>query len=128
MLLTDKLIFIQIYLPNIRKKWYTKGVKVLTECEKYIMALVEPNLEMTKELGDDEVMLKYIREAEELSYSEPIMREYDREYSWKDEGRTEGKIEAKREIAISLLKKNVDKNIISECTGLSLKDLEELSI
>ena len=42
--LNNKLIFIQIYIPNLRKKWYTKGIKSLSEREKFILALVEENI------------------------------------------------------------------------------------
>ena len=32
--LSNKLIFIQIFVPNRRKKWYTKGIESLSEKEK----------------------------------------------------------------------------------------------
>lgn len=38
--LSNKKIFIQIYIPNLRKKWYDEGVSKLTNAEKYILALV----------------------------------------------------------------------------------------
>ena len=78
-LLTGKLIFIQIYLPNIRKKCYTLGVEALSECEKYILALIEPDIAFTKKLEDDLIMSKYIEEAEELSNDHSLREIYDKE-------------------------------------------------
>ena len=44
----------------------------------------------------------------------------------KEIGVQEGQNIEKREIAINLLKNNVDINIISKATGLSIKEIEEL--
>ena len=51
--LSNKLIFVQIYVPNLRKKWYTKGMKSLSEEEKYILALVEMDLDKLNDLGGE---------------------------------------------------------------------------
>ena len=56
LVLSDKLVFIQIYVPNLRKKWYNEGEKSLSEREKYILALVDMDLDKLKGLGDEKVM------------------------------------------------------------------------
>ena len=56
LVLSDKLVFIQIYVPNLRKKWYNEGEKSLSEREKYILALVDMDLDKLKCLGDEKVM------------------------------------------------------------------------
>ena len=42
--LTNKIIIVQIYVPNLRKKWYTSGIESLNELERYILTLTEQNI------------------------------------------------------------------------------------
>ena len=90
LVLSDKIIFIQIYVPNLRKKWYTEGEKSLSEREKYILALVDMDLEKLKGLGDEKVMNEYLKEAEEVSFEGDFGEAYDKEWALKDEGKREG--------------------------------------
>ena len=52
-----KTIFIQTYVPSLRKKWYAEGEKSLSEREKYILALVDMDLEKLKGLGDEKLWI-----------------------------------------------------------------------
>ena len=79
LVLSDKLVFIQIYVPNLRKKWYNEGEKSLSEREKYILALVDMDLYKLKGLGDEKVMNEYLREAEEVSFEDGFGEAYDKE-------------------------------------------------
>ena len=134
LVLSDKLIFIQIYVPNLRKKWYTEGEKSLSEREKYILALVDMDLEKLKGLGDEEVMKAYIKEAETVSFEGNFGEAYDKEWALKDEGKREG-IElgkkegielSKKEIAKNMLKEKMKLSIITKVTGLTEKELTAL--
>jgi len=120
--LNNKLIFVQIYVPNLRKKWYNYGIESLKEEEKYLLALVEKDLSKLKELGDDIIMKEYIEEAEEVSYDEKVGESYDKEWALKDEGRRE----SREEIAISMIKRNMDITLISEITGFSEEEINKL--
>ena len=60
--LSDKLFFMQIHLSNLRKKGVMK-VKSLSEREKYILALVDMNLDKLKSFGNVKVMNEYLKEA-----------------------------------------------------------------
>jgi len=125
--LTNKITIIQIYVPNIRKKWYTKGIESLSEAEKYILGLVEPNIEASNELGKgNAIMEEYINEAVGASQEESLLEAYDKEWAWKDEGRREGVKETNREIALKMLEKELDINLISEITGLSVEEINTL--
>ena len=44
-LYTDSLLVVDIYLPNIKKKCYTKGIKALSEMERFLLAGVEQDIE-----------------------------------------------------------------------------------
>ena len=122
MVLSDKLVFIQIYVPNLRKKWYNEGEKSLSEREKYILALVDMDLDKLKGLGDEKVMNEYLREAEEVSFEEGFGEAYDKEWALKDEGKREEKIE----IAKNMLKDNVDINLIKKYTNLTEEEITAL--
>ena len=104
LVLSDKLVFIQIYVPNLRKKWYNEGEKSLSEREKYILALVDMDLYKLKGLGDEKVMNEYLREAEEVSFEDGFGEAYDKEWVLKDEDKTEGRIEGKRDRTIEIAK------------------------
>lgn len=120
--LSNKLIFVQIYVPNLRKKWYTKGIKSLSEEEKYILALVEMDLDKLNDLGGENIMDEYMKEAEEVSFEGGVGEAYDKEWALRDEG----KRESKKEIAKNLLKNKVDISIIASSTGLTEEEINSL--
>ena len=140
--LSNKLIFVQIYVPNLRKKWYTKGMKSLSEEEKYILALVEMDLDKLNDLGGENIMDEYVKEAEEVSFEGGVGEAYDKEWALRDqgyrdglsqgkaegkiEGFSQGKVESKKEIAKNLLKNKVDISIIASSTGLTEEEINSL--
>ena len=148
--LSNKLIFVQIYVPNLRKKWYTKGIKSLSEEEKYILALVEMDLDKLNDLGGENIMDEYVKEAEEVSFEGGVGEAYDKEWALRDqgyrdglsqgkaegfsqgkvegraEGKTEGINERNLEIAKNLLENKVDISIIASSTGLTEDEINSL--
>ena len=125
------------------EKWYTKGTESLTECEKYIIALVEEDMEKLKEFGDEDiVMSEYINEAEDVSFESSLGESYDKELALKEEakkdgikigieqgieqGIVQGSLSEKHKIAKSMLEKDMDINLISELTNLSKEEIEKL--
>ena len=144
--LSNKLIFVQIYVPNLRKKWYTKGMKSLSEEEKYILALVEMDLDKLNDLGGENIMDEYVKEAEKVSFEGGVGEAYDKEWALRDqgyrdglsqgkaEGFSQGKAEGKAEgindrnfeIAKNLLKNKVDISIIASSTGLTEEEINSL--
>ena len=122
LVLSDKLVFIQIYVPNLRKKWYNEGEESLSEREKYILALVDMDLDKLKGLGDEKVMNEYLKEAEEVSFEDGFGEAYDKEWALKDEGKREEKIE----IAKNMLNDNVDINLIKKYTNLTEEEITAL--
>ena len=144
--LSNKLIFVQIYVPNLRKKWYTKGMKSLSEEEKYILALVEMDLDKLNDLGGENIMAEYVKEAEEVSFEGGVGEAYDKEWALRDqgyrdglsqgkaegkiEGFSQGKVEGKNErnieIAKNMLAKNMEIELISEITSLTEDEINSL--
>lgn len=136
--LSNKLIFVQIYVPNLRKKWYTKGMKSLSEEEKYILALVEMDLDKLNDLGGENIMDEYVKEAEEVSFEGGVGEAYDKEWALRDqgyrdglsqgkaEGKAEGFSQGKVEIAKNMLAKNMEIELISEITSLTEDEINSL--
>ena len=128
--LNNKLIFVQIYVPNLMKKCYTKDIESLDEKEKYLYALVEQDISKLEKIGGDIVMEEYIKEAEEVSFESGLGESYDKEWALKDQayrdGKEEGTVNEKKAIAKSMLKDNIQTEQISKYTGLSKEEIETL--
>ena len=92
---SNKLIFVQIYIPNLIRKWYTKGIQELDESERYLLALVLRNIEDSKSVGKGiKIMEEYVEEAEEVILDEDLRESYDKELAlkelWLEEGLNKG--------------------------------------
>ena len=140
-------ISIQIYVPNLRKKCYTDNVDDLTELERFILILVERSIELSKKLGKgNKIMEKYINDAAMASGDEIFLEAYDKEWALKDLGRRDGYKEGldegislgieqgiekgiqknKIEIIKNMLDKNLDINLITKITGLSIEKIDKI--
>ena len=129
--LNDKLTIIQIYIPNLRKKCYTMGREKLSEEEKYLLGLVEEDKEFSKSIGGDlDIMIEYVNEAGEVTMGTNFGESYDKEWALQDQGRREGieegRITEKKELALKMCKENIDINVISRITGLTIEEIKKL--
>ena len=146
--LTEKITFINIYLPIIKKKYYNKSE--LTKLEKYMIILNEKKSKDLEEIiKEDLVMKEYRRDAEEVSKDYEGLGLYDKELEdeilmearmedskeiGKKEGLVEGIVKGKKEgkkegvlsVALNMLKKKVPITEISLYTGLSKKEIEKI--
>ena len=131
--LTDKLVFIQIYIPNLMRKWYTVGVQGLEEYERYILSLVLPNVEESLEVGKGiDVMEEYVKEAVEVSNDDDLLEAYDKEWAMKSLGiqlgRKEGLEEGRKEGIEKGIEKGMEKSSIKIAknlleSGMSLEEV-----
>lgn len=152
--LTDDFLIIEIYLPNIRKKWYNKKeigkYDELEELEKILLIYNEDIKELNSHLyKGDECMEKYLKDAFETSQDNEVIGLYDleelrkeqmivAEQSGYDKGIKEGVKEGVKQgieqgieqerlaIAESLLKRNISIDEIIEITNLSKEQIESL--
>ncbi len=126
--LTDKLIVIQIYIPNLIKKWYTSGVESLTEEERFLLVLVIPDINIALDIGKDfEIMEEYINEAIEVTNDEDFKDFFSKEWDIKYAAYDDGVLDKQEEIVKKMLEKNTDINFIMEITGLAKEEIENLS-
>ena len=130
---TNDIIIFQIFIPNIINKCYNKGK--LDKLESFIMALIEKDVDIAKKYAlGDEIVKDYIKEATTTSFDNGFGESYDHEYADReqsyndgyDEGIETGSRKSKIEIAKSLLKNNIDINIIINSTGITKEELNKL--
>ena len=134
-IINDKIIFINIYVPNLRKKMYNQGIENLSEEERYLLGLIEPDINLSKELGGEiDIMIEYVNEAGEVTMGTNFGESYDKEWALKDEGRREAIKEGREEgikegiksSAINLLKNGASLELISKSLGYSIDELERM--
>ena len=113
-------------------------MKSLSEEEKYILALVEMDLDKLNDLGGENIMDEYVKEAEEVSFEGGVGEAYDKEWALRDqgyrdglsqgkaEGKAEGFSQGKVEIAKNMLAKNMEIELISEITSLTEDEINSL--
>ncbi len=139
---TNKVHIFNIYLPNIRKKDYNN----LEDYEKLLLVFNENDDEVLNMLSkDDEIMKEYIKDSKGASEKEEIIGLYDkelnddmlkrmeinenREEAFNEgirKGVQEGISSNQRETAKKMLQRNLSFDLVSECTGLSVEELEKL--
>ena len=112
------------------------------------------DLDKLNDLGGENIMDEYVKEAEEVSFEGGVGEAYDKEWALRDqgyrdglsqgkaegkaegfsqgkaegkaEGISQGKIESKKEIAKNLIKNKVDMSIIASSTGLTEEEINAL--
>jgi len=131
---TEEFKKFHINLNNLSNSCYNK----LTEEERYIMLLATDDIANLKEIaGENDIMKKIVNDLIDLSNDSDIISAYEKEkierYAFEvalkekeAKGIKEGIEKNKMEVARNLLKENIDINIISKTTGLSLEEIKNL--
>ena len=131
---TEEFKKFHICLNNIDKECYNK----LTEEERYIMLLATDDIaKLNKIAGENDIMKKVVNDLIDLSNDSDVISAYEKEkiekYAFdvalkekEAKGKKEGKKERNIEIAKNMLLKGIDLNTISECTGLSIDEINNL--
>ena len=127
-IMSDMLLYCEVYIDNFKEKYYNKDVTFIEE-NKYIIMLGLDSEELTELSKGDEIVSKYKKELEKMEsiYLEPLMsEEHDYEMTLKaerEEGKIEGleqgKLNKQKEIAKQMLKDDADISLISKYTGLT---------
>ena len=130
----DKLTFIYLEMPKFNKK----VEELETRFEKWLFVLKNLHkLDRIPETLKEKIFLKLFETAEISKFTPKEYQEYEDSLKYyrdlknsldtaKEEGRIEGKIEGKIEVAKKMLKKGLDTFLISEVTGLTEKEINEL--
>ena len=138
---------VEIYhvnLKKINKMYYNKEKLTKLEKELAIMTLKDEN-ELKEVSKGDKELEKVAKKIVTLSREEELQGIYIKEEQdewirdrYKEEGlklgkeeglkqgKKEGALEKQKEIVLNMLNKGIDKDLIAEITGLSIKDIEKL--
>lgn len=136
-ILNEKIVVGEIFIPNLRKKWYTEGVESLNEFERYLLTLIEQDIDSSKELSKgDELMEEFVEEAVKASEDGYLGEAYDKEWALKEWGRQEGHEEGyaeghedgKREIVLKMLEEKLTLDIISRIANLSKEEIMKIKL
>ena len=136
---TDEFIKFHVNLKNLDNSCYNESVKYfkfftlnkISDLENLVEGdeILMDSLNELKNISRDSILMDDLerRELEEYCYKLAIM---DAKNEGKDEGKqagiNEGKQNEKIEIARKMLEKSSDINFISECTGLSIEEINNL--
>ena len=120
-----------IILNDKKSNTFNGKCKINFNRKKKLAKIEEENLsDITK---GDRIMEEYVKESIKASQDEEVIGLYDKELhleklrlSELKEAREKGIEQEKIEIAKSMLSKNIDISVISECTGLAKEEIEEL--
>lgn len=146
--LTDAIIIINIYIPNLLKKCYNLGIEGLDEMKKFIYALiVENNEKLDSLIKEMEIVKEYVSDASSITNNDDDLKfNYDRElaareelqYVFEEEGFEKGLerglkqgieqgIEQEKTAMIkSLFKNNVSIDIIAQSTDMSIEKIKQI--
>ena len=123
----------EIYLPNFKEICYHNVNSIDISLSLFSCKSYEEMREKTNNPEDIEV----IKELERLGMSSDFVFDYHHEndekltrISYRDDGIAEGKVQGRKEekieIAKNMLQKQIDIKTISECTNLSIEEIDKL--
>ena len=129
-------IIYDINMVKCKNLWYTKDEEF--DKYKYLMMLDLDEEKLEDLSKKDKVVSKYMETLEEVNKREYMSAEEDARKmknshldearaDWKVEGITQGKSERNIEIAKNMLEQKIEIDVISKCTGLTEKQIIELS-
>ena len=132
-LIVDNFTIYEFNLPIIKRKWYNKyKLLALLDADKEELnklcvgdKLMEKFKSEVNKLNDDEEFFKLMTDEEE---NEMLKNTYIH-YGYKDgikEGINTGISERNKEIALNMLKENMDIKLISKVTNLSIEEIKDL--
>ena len=137
-ILTDVLTIIRIDVPYFVKRCYNEDAEKLDSLTRFIGLIgIKERKVLDKIVKGDAIMEEIYEKAKEMSLDEKIIGAYNLEEHRRkvmlseikegyQEGIKDGKIEGIKSTIKNLLKKNIDINIISEATGLSINEINGL--
>ena len=130
----ENIEIIEYNMDRIMNYWYNEDKEKVLEYRHLIMLDLNTNDLRKLSKGDD-----FVKEFEEKitdlnereTFQSAMTYEEDQKLILNTEKRisfNEGKEEERQEIAKTMLKKGIDISVISECTGLSIEEIDRLDI
>ena len=90
-LLTNNIVVIDIYLPNIKNKRYNKDIDALSEMERFLLIGIEEDRSKALEyVGDDIVMKEFEEVIKDKSLDDDLYEAYDKEWALREQAERDG--------------------------------------
>ena len=127
-LYTNTLVIVDIYLPNIKKKCYTKGIKALSEMERFLLIGIEQDIKSADQyIGEDIVMEEFMKESERRSYDDSLRESYNKEEALKEQAFREGREEIQVEVLKRMLMEKASIDLIEKYTNMTKEKIKKLA-
>lgn len=126
-----RIIYVDIYLPRILKKYEEEGQMSLSDSERTILAMFIGREREASKLGkEDETVRRFIRMLKRLKRDREVMEEYgcvnSEVYASREEGKEIGREENKEETAIAMLKDGMSPKTVQKYTKLSDRRIKDI--
>ncbi len=130
---------VHINMDYFRKIWYDNDEEQIKKENPFLMFLASRNIEeMEKISKGDKQMEKMVNKVKKLNWDPEVLKELvieDEQEIWANtfrsageaKGRAEGEAKRNLEIARNMLSKGLKISLISEVTGLTKKEIEDLA-
>ena len=133
--LTEDIEIVRVDLPYYVKKCYNESASRLEYKDKFIGLIGIEDRRLAENITKgDASMEEILKKVEEFSDDEEILGAYDAEWHKQEMDKVvmldkleKAKEEEKANIVRNMIKENIDIDIISKVTGLSIKEINELS-
>ncbi len=132
-----------VSIPKLREKWYNETGEKLSEVERYILSLIETDIDSALEIVlGDEFMENSVKEQVKFCMTDDLREAYDHDLAWKEEckrqglqegreegreeGRKEGRAEGQAELIRNMFKNGMSSEEISKMTNISIEKIEDI--
>ncbi len=117
-----------VSIPKLREKWYNETGEKLSEVERYILSLIETDIDSALEIVlGDEFMENSVKEQVKFCMTDDLREAYDHDLAWKEEckrqGLQEGREEGIKEVVNKLLRSGMTKDEISKILEIEINEL-----
>ncbi len=132
--ITDKIIIVQIFVPNVYKKLYNKGKESLSELEKFLVLLTDQYGEFSRSLIEGDLFMEdYLNESKQVSNEDEFVSIYDKEVFQRkilemvseEKGMEKGRLAKEKEAAVNFYQNGASKELICKSLNITEEQLDE---
>ena len=126
---SDNIIVIEIFLPNIVKKWKEEGIEKLNYLERLLLVYMLYDIKDCREIGkDDEFMNEFIDDSKNASNDDYLLAAYNKEEETRDAIREQAMDEEKVEMIKNMHKANISMAQIKKVTGFTTQQIKNICL
>ena len=130
-------VIIDIYLPNMMRKYKERDIESLSEQERVVLSMfISKKKEAIMLSKGDETLMEYIDKLEKLKNTEEVEDDINEFYEYDlvqlgklyglEEGHEKGRIETQKEMVHAMIKDGLDNKTIQKYTKMPLYEIERL--